>query len=304
MSARHQRRATQRGKAGSRRSVVYIVLGILVLLAPVILTHYKNVEQNRIAQGYSRDVQALTPEQRSQALESARQYNRELPPFGAPDPWVNGVDVNSPGYKKYLRQLNVNTIMARLQAPTVGMDLPVYHGTSQNTLSHGIGHLYGTDLPVGGKGTHSVLTGHTGLATLTMFDNLTHMKKDDIFVIEVMGEKLAYKVDQIQTVLPSEINKIRPEEGKDYVTLVTCTPYGVNSHRLLVRGERTKLPPGPIEQEYHSPWQPWMIAALVISLAALLYLLWWLWRRRRKKNEDQAPTAQGQAGTKAQKVKQ
>ncbi|WJY72241.1 class C sortase [Corynebacterium auriscanis] len=304
MSARHQRRATQRGTAGSRRSVVYIVLGILVLLAPVILTHYKNVEQNRIAQGYSRDVQALTPEQRSQALESARQYNRELPPFGAPDPWVNGVDVNSPGYKKYLRQLNVNTIMARLQAPTVGMDLPVYHGTSQNTLSHGIGHLYGTDLPVGGKGTHSVLTGHTGLATLTMFDNLTHMKKDDIFVIEVMGEKLAYKVDQIHTVLPSEINQIRPEEGKDYVTLVTCTPYGVNSHRLLVRGERTKLPPGPIEQEYHSPWQPWMIAALVISLAALLYLLWWLWRRRRKKNEDQAPQAQGQAGTKVQKVKQ
>ena len=122
-----------------------------------------------------------------------------------------------------------------------------------------------------------------------MFDNLTHMKKNDIFVIEVMGEKLAYKVDKIETVLPSEINKIRPEEGKDYVTLVTCTPYGVNSHRLLVRGERTELPPEPIEQEYHSPWQPWMIAALVISLLALLYLLWWLWRRRRKKNEDHTP---------------
>lgn len=277
----------KRGKAGSRRSLVYILLGILVLLAPVILTHYKNVEQNRIAQGYSRDVEALTPEERSRALESARQYNRELPPFGAADPWVNGVDVNSPGYKKYEQQLNVDSVMARLHAPTVGMDLPVYHGTSQSTLSHGIGHLYGTALPVGGPGTHSVLTGHTGLATLTMFDNLTHMKMNDIFVIEVMGEKLAYKVDQIETVLPSEIKKIRPEEGKDYVTLVTCTPYGVNSHRLLVRGERTALPPGGIEQEYHSPWQPWMIAAIVISLIALLYLLWWLWRRRRKRNEEE-----------------
>ncbi len=107
----------KRGKAGSRRSLVYILLGILVLLAPVILTHYKNVEQNRIAQGYSRDVEALTPEERSRALESARQYNRELPPFGAADPWVNGVDVNSPGYKKYEQQLNVNSVMARLHAP-------------------------------------------------------------------------------------------------------------------------------------------------------------------------------------------
>ena len=176
MDARGHRRATPRRKGGGRRSVVYIVLGILVLLAPVILTHYKNVEQNRIAQSYSRDVQALTPEQRDQALRTARQYNRELPPFGAPDPWVNGIDVNSPGYKKYLEQLNVNSIMARLHAPTVGMDLPVYHGTSQSTLSHGIGHLYGTALPVGGRGTHSVLTGHTGLATLTMFDlSLIHI---------------------------------------------------------------------------------------------------------------------------------
>lgn len=302
MAARGHRRPTPRRKGGGRRSVVYIVLGILVLLAPVILTHYKNVEQNRIAQSYSRDVQALTPEQRDQALRTARQYNRELPPFGAPDPWVNGIDVNSPGYKKYLERLNVNSIMARLHAPTVGMDLPVYHGTSQSTLSHGIGHLYGTALPVGGRGTHSVLTGHTGLATLTMFDNLTHMKKNDIFVIEVMGEKLAYKVDKIETVLPSEINKIRPEEGKDYVTLVTCTPYGVNSHRLLVRGERTELPPGPIEQEYHSPWQPWMIAALVISLLALLYLLWWLWRRRRKKKEDHTPGTPAPEGAELEKV--
>ena len=99
MAAPSQRRATKRGRKGSRRSIVYILLGILVLLAPVILTHYKNVEQNRIAQGYSRDVQALSPEDRDKALESARRYNRELPPFGAPDPWVNGIDVNSPGYK-------------------------------------------------------------------------------------------------------------------------------------------------------------------------------------------------------------
>lgn len=271
-------------KGGSIRSTVYIVLGILVLLTPVALTHYKNVEQHRIAEQYSRDVSELDTAERAQMLESAREYNNRLPEFGAPDPWVHGVDSNSPGYKDYRQQLDVNSVMARLSVPSVGIDLPVYHGTSQSTLAHGIGHLYGTALPVGGPGTHSVLTGHTGLATLTMFDNLTHMKQDDIFIVEVMGEKMAYKVDKIQTVLPEEIQKIRPEQDKDLITLVTCTPYGINSHRLLVRGERTALPAGELEQNYSSPWQPWMIAALAISLLALLYLLWWLWRRR--KNQD------------------
>lgn len=280
-------RGRKKKKGGNLRSTIYIVLGILVLLAPVVLTHYKNVEQHRIAEQYFQEVSELDPGERTRILDEARQYNSRLPEFGAPDPWVHGVDVNSPGYEDYRRQLDVNSVMARLSVPAVGIDLPVYHGTSQSTLAHGIGHLYGTALPVGGPGTHAVLTGHTGLATLTMFDNLTHMKQDDIFIVEVMGEKLAYKVDQIQTVLPQDIQKIRPEEGKDYITLVTCTPYGINSHRLLVRGERTELPAGELEQKYSSPWQPWMIAALVISLLALLNLLWWLWRRRKNKEDEE-----------------
>lgn len=282
-----QTRVQQKRKRTNPRGFIYLILGLLVLLTPVALTHYKNVEQHRIAEGYSKQVQRLDSQTKSKLLADAREYNRRLPQFGAKDPWVNGPDTTAPAYKDYERQLSVDGVMARLQVPSVGIDLPVYHGTSQSTLSHGIGHLYGTAVPVGGEGTHAVLTGHTGLATLTMFDNLTHIKQGEIFTIEVAGEKLAYEVDQINVVLPGEVENIRPVAGQDYVTLITCTPYGINSHRLLVRGHRTEIPANGIKQEYHSPWQPWMIAAIVIALLVLLYL-WWLlaMRRRRKKEKD------------------
>lgn len=291
-ASQNNRKLKKQQKKGKKkrtnpRSVIYIILGVIVLLCPVGLTHYKNVEQHKIAEQYSRDVQQkYTLDQRKSILDDAHRYNDSLPPFGAPDPWVTGIDVNSPGYKDYIKQLNVGSVMARVTVPSVGIDLPVYHGTSTGTLAHGIGHLYGTALPVGGPGTHAVLTGHTGLATLTMFDNLTHMKKGEIIQVDVMGEKLAYKVYDIQTVLPQEIENIKPEPGRDLITLVTCTPYGINTHRLLVHAERTTLPEGAISQDYRSPWQPWMIASLIISILALLYLIWWL-RRRKKNNEDE-----------------
>lgn len=291
-SSRPQRATTKsptKKRRTNPRGFIYLILGLLVLLIPVGLTHYKNVEQHRIAENYSREGQKLDDTKRADMLAAAHAYNQRLPQFGAKDPWVNGPDTSTPAYKDYESQLQVNGVMARLRVPAVGIDLPVYHGTSKSTLTHGIGHLYGTALPVGGEGTHAVLTGHTGLATLTMFDNLTHMKEKDVFIIEVAGEQLAYEVDQISTVLPEDIQGIKPEAGKDYITLVTCTPYGVNSHRLLVRGHRTEMPAGEIKQEYKSPWQPWMIAAIIIAVLVLLYL-WWLLamlRRRKKKEGEQ-----------------
>ena len=177
--------------------------------------------------------------------------------------------------------------MARIEIPSVGVDLPVYHGTSTDVLAAGVGHLFGTDLPVSGMGTHSVLTGHTGMATLTMFDNLTSVAEGEIFTVESMGQKIAYQVDQIQTVLPDEVEHLRAEEGKDQMTLVTCTPYGLNTHRLLVRGQRVEVPEQPLTQTYYSPWQPWMVASVVISLLILLYLVWWLVRRGRQTRKAQ-----------------
>ncbi|QMV84637.1 class C sortase [Corynebacterium hindlerae] len=275
-------------KRRNPRSIIYLLLAVIVLLSPVVLTHWKNVEQHRIAEQYSKHVTELSSQERDAMLAAAHDYNRSLPPFGSPDPWVNGVDKTTPGYQDYEQQLNVGGILARIRIPAVGIDLPVYHGTDNSTLSHGVGHLYGTALPVGGEGTHAVLTGHTGLATLTMFDNLTHMKMHDTFLVEVAGETLAYEVDQISVVLPADVENIKPEADKDLVTLITCTPYGINSHRLLVRGHRTAVPSAELKQEYRSPWQPWMIAAIIISLLVLLYLLWLMWMlRRRKKRQEQ-----------------
>ena len=269
------------------RGVIYLVLAMLVFLSPVVLTHYKNVEQHRIAENYSRGVDKLPEREREEAFAEAQAYNAQLPEVGAPDPWVNGVDTSSPDYQRYLDTLHQIGAMARVRVPSVGIDLPVYHGTSTDVLAHGVGHLYGTALPVGGEGNHAVLTGHTGLATLTMFDNLTHIKVGDVFTVEVMGKTMAYKVDQIETVLPDQVEALRADEGRDLLTLVTCTPYGINSHRLLVRGERTELP-AELDQSYHSPWQPWMIAAIFIATLVLLYLLWWFLagRKRKKKKKN------------------
>ncbi|MFC5369700.1 class C sortase [Arcanobacterium bovis] len=288
---RNHKRTSPRTKRNARRrrnprSIIYLILGVLVLLSPVVITHLKNIEQHEIAQLYSENVKKMTPDQRKQLLEAAQKYNKELPEVGSPDPWVNGIDVNTPAYMRYLAQLDVESVMGRLKVPAVGIDLPIYHGTSQSTLAHGIGHLYGTALPTGGVGFHSVLTGHSGLATLTMFDNLTHIEVGEIFIVEILGEQHAYKVDQIKVVLPQDVESIRPESGRDLVTLVTCTPYGINSHRLLVRGERVEMPKENIEQVYSSPWQPWMIAAIVISVLTLLYILWWLFGRKRKRDEE------------------
>ncbi|MSS44776.1 class C sortase [Cutibacterium sp. WCA-380-WT-3A] len=258
-----------------------------VLLAPVVVTQIKNTEQARIAENYSKHVAQLDGSTRATQIRRAHEYNQKLQNGTIRDPWGEPPDTESARYRDYLSQLNLDQAMARVRVPSVGIDLPVYHGTSQRVLAAGVGHLYGTALPVGGAGTHSVLTGHTGLATLTMFDNLTHVRVGDIFYVDVMGETLAYKVDQIRVVEPTDLAAVRPVSGRDYATLVTCTPYGINSHRLLVRGVRTTpVPPEPA-QRYHSPWQPWMIAVMIVVLLILIYLIYWLVSGRRRSKDDQ-----------------
>ncbi|UQV59701.1 class C sortase [Corynebacterium propinquum] len=264
------------------RSVVYFLLALAVFLSPVVLTHYKNVEQHNLAAEYSENIVLMPAEHVDPVLEAAHAYNQGLVDFPVSDPWKYGVDTASHAYQEYEAHLDVEGLMARIEIPSVGVDLPVYHGTSTDVLAAGVGHLFGTDLPVGGQGTHSVLTGHTGMATLTMFDNLTSVEPGEIFTVESMGQKIAYQVDQIQTVLPDEVEHLRAEEGKDQMTLVTCTPYGLNTHRLLVRGQRVEIPEQPLTQTYYSPWQPWMVASVVISLLTLIYLAWWLAGRGRK----------------------
>lgn len=142
--------------------------------------------------------------------------------------------------KEYESQIDVlnNGMMGYIEIPQIGVSLPVYHYTSEEVLAKGIGHLYGSSLPVGGESTHAVLTGHCGLMNARLFTDLDKLKKGDRFTVNVFDEKLNYEIDQIKTVLPNELDDLAISEGEDYVTLMTCTPYGINSHRLLVRGHR------------------------------------------------------------------
>lgn len=167
----------------------------------------------------------------------AVKYNKELM-----QP-VSSTDINDKtSSEKYSNMLNVNGIMGYITIPKINTQLPIYHGTSANVLQKGVGHLPTSSLPTGGKGNHTVITGHTGIEVGKMFDDLTKLSMGDKFYLNICGKELCYKVDNITTVLPNETNLLLRKQDKDYCTLVTCTPYGINSHRLLVRGERVQNP--------------------------------------------------------------
>lgn len=169
--------------------------------------------------------------------------------------------------------------MARLRIPSIGVDLPVYHGTSDETLMLGVGHLEGTSLPVGGEGTRTVLTGHRGLATATMFSDLDKVAEGDTFSIEVLGQVVTYRVFEIQVVDPSANEAIRAVPGRDLATLVTCTPLGINTQRILITGERvTPTPASDLDSMGHRPEVPGFPWWVVFYAAATLVIWTWFWR--------------------------
>ncbi|UQA78573.1 class C sortase [Gardnerella vaginalis] len=188
--------------------------------------------------------------------------------------------------KRYLKTLEEPMgIIGIIKIPKIGVKLPIYHGTLQETLARGAGHLYGTDLPVGGKGWHTVITAHTGLPNATMFDSLTDLKKGDYFYLDVQGETLRYKVFRINVVDPHDISLLQREKGRDLATLLTCTPYGVNSHRLLVTGYRV-LPDPVAPPEDHVQWPLWMtlfVIAMIFSAAILAMMITVVAGKRRRK---------------------
>ena len=159
-------------------------------------------------------------------------------------------------------------VMGTISLPSIKVTMPLYHGTSEEDLQHGVGHLQGTALPVGGESTHCVIAGHTGLPTARIFDALDQVREGDVFVLSVLGEKLAYRVCDIQVVLPEDTDSLAVQEGRDLVTLVTCTPYGKNTHRLLVTGERCELPP----DEEQAAWNDTADANIRLTLEQVALL--------------------------------
>ena len=267
-----------------------VLLGVAVLLYPVMATRHNNDEQQRLATMYTASVNAAGPEAIAAERASVETYNNNLESAPILDPWLELQRPDTPQYQAYLHEMDIDPVMARIVIPSIHVSLPVYHGTDSRTLTEGIGHLFGTSLPIGGPSTHAVLTGHTGLSTATMFDNLSQVKKGDAFYISSLGQTLKYEITDITVVKPEETDSLRKVPGRDLVTLITCTPYGVNSHRLLVTGERVPMDPTAAAAEeakaLPAPMQTWMkaiIAAVVVILTivtGILVRLWWTRRRR------------------------
>ena len=210
--------------------------GLGFLLYPTVSNLWNRAHQSRAIATYTKQVEKLDDSQNQEMLKAARKYNKSL--LKKSDHWK----LSKKDKKKYESLLDVSGtgIMGYIEVPKIDGSLPIYHGTDEGALQIAIGHLEGSSLPVGGKSTHCVLSGHRGLPSARLFTDLDQMEEGDIFVLNVLGRKLAYEVDQIKVVLPDEMSDLEIVQGKDLCTLVTCTPYGINTHRLLVRGHRTK----------------------------------------------------------------
>ncbi len=215
--------------------VSMLLIGLSLVLYPTISNYWNSLHQSRIVAGYVQDVEDMSDENKADMLAAAQAYNQTLRQGVTP-----GLDLSNSEIDFYNKTLDVSGtgIMAYVEIPKLNTILPIYHGTDEGVLRIAIGHIPGTSLPVGGKGTHAVISGHRGLPSAKLFTNIDRLAKGDTFMIQVLDEMLTYEVDQILTVLPNDISAVAIDPEQDYVTLVTCTPYGVNTHRLLVRGHR------------------------------------------------------------------
>ncbi|WP_233188171.1 class C sortase [Actinomyces qiguomingii] len=270
------------GRRLSRSALVSALLalaGMLVFAYPSAASWVSQYNQSKVIEDYARAVDDAHPDAATQ-LALAHEYNAALSSGAVLE--ANGnvpVGVGGSGaeldYNSIL-DANGDGLMARLRIAAIDLDLPVYHGTSEETLLEGLGHLEGTSLPVGGTGTRAVITGHRGLATATMFTNLNKVAVGDVLTIEVFGQVLTYRVTQTKVVEPERTEELRAEPGRDLVTLVTCTPLGVNTHRILVTGERIPTPPrqAAAGQRPNVPRFPWWAVALAAGVMLDGVYLW------------------------------
>lgn len=213
--------------------ILLFLAGLGIVLYPYVSEYVNAKHASRVVVNYDDAVKEITPEDFSQYFEVAEEYNERL--MQNPNPFSE--DCRTEGYETALN-VDGSGMMGYLEIPKISVKLPFYHGTSGAVLNEAVGHLEGSSLPVGGEGTHVVLSAHRGLPSAKLFTDLPELGEGDIFILNVLDRKMTYQVDQILTVLPTELEALEVEDGQDYVTLMTCTPYGINTHRLLVRGHR------------------------------------------------------------------
>ena len=281
-----------------KRKIVNIIIclfflaGLGITLYPAFSDWYIGRHQGQVIEDYDKKAAQMSQKEIKKELDKARIYNKQL--LGnvvLTDPFdEDAVKEQNADYDKILN-IDGDGVMGSVEIPSIKVYLPIYHGTDSTSLEKGAGHLENSSFPVGGKGTHSVISAHTGLPSAKMFDNLTEVKKGDVFYIHVLNQTLAYEVDQIKVVRPENVSDLLIDRNEDYVTLVTCTPYGINSHRLLIHALRI---PYKGEQEdtkkalQDNLWQ-WLLkqkvflASVGIVILLLIYGIVQMIRSRRQK---------------------
>lgn len=249
---------------------------------PFIANYLFENRNDSVIQTYNdKVINSVDEEEKSAELEKARVYNDKIyrGHVQLHDPFNEELIGNSEEEYMDLLRVDETDVMGFIRIPCIDVELPIYHGTSAEVLEAGVGHMEGTSLPVGGINTHSVLTGHTGLSSAKLFTDLIQMEEGDLFFLRVFGEDLAYEVDQILVVEPTDQDDLYVVDGKDYCTLLTCTPYGVNSHRLLVRGVRIPYveeydeDSNFVRKESESTWMWEYQRALVLSVSLLVVIV-------------------------------
>lgn len=271
------------------------IFGLSVLVYPFASQCWNERHQSEVCAVYEEQLANTDDDTIHEELQAARAYNQALAQSAliVSDPFAQSNELGNTVYDDLLNTTN-NGIMAYLEIPKIAVNLPIYHGVESDALKKGIGHLPETSLPVGGESTHAVLCGHSGMSYAKLFTDLDQLQEGDVFDIHVYREKLTYAVDQIKVVLPTDTSDLQIVKGEDYVTLITCTPYGVNSHRLLVRGTRIseeeakeeRTDPNEETQQDTQPVSSWQreylkYIAMGIALSAVLLLAVVLIAKRR-----------------------
>lgn len=268
--------------------MLIFAVGAGIFLYPAVSNFLAEKNQEKVIRTYNAVVDSSSSETLDAEWKKAEEYNENLAGDPVHDPFVAGSGFVVPDNYNDVLNLNDDGVMGYIEIPKIDVYLPIYHGSDAETLQKGAGHIETTSLPIGGLNRHAVISAHRGLPSAELFTRLDEMEEGDLFYIHVLDQTLAYKVDQISVIDPDELALLRPEKDKDLVTLLTCTPYGVNTQRLLVRGARTTLADsdsgsGDRVVPKNFDWLP--LYVLSIDIGLILVLIFVILRKRKKKNE-------------------
>lgn len=262
--------------------VILLILGVGILIYPDIADWWHSNQHASLLQEYDANVALMEAETIAHELERAQIFNDGLSGIHIEDPFVPGS--GSVMSHEYYSILNFDGVMGRIEIPEIGVSLPIFHGTSDQVLERGVGHMENTPFPIGGYGNHAILTGHTGMVNMRLFTDLYRLRLGESkFFVQVLDHRIAYQVDSIDIVLPHEIEILYSDPNRDWITLVTCTPYGVNSHRLLVRGHRIEYIEG-MGDEIPDVTTPISVRVMIVIGFSFVFILI-IWFYSRKKNK-------------------